>query len=85
MRRLVSYADLISGTYVALNNDSQVCPRSQCFSNPAREQEILHFNSKPPARHPRSDTSSTVLPISHRSPTSASFTAMPSVVKFSPN
>jgi hypothetical protein len=52
MRRFVGYADLISGTYITFNNDSQICPRSQGFGKLAREQRIVHPNSKP-ARHPR--------------------------------
>src|SRR5258706_16418567 len=45
--------DLISSADRALNDDAQVCPGSQRFGKSAHKPQIVHPNSKPPARDPR--------------------------------
>jgi hypothetical protein len=52
MIRSPDYSNLIPGTYITLNDQSQVCSRSQCLGKTAREELVVHPNTKPPARDP---------------------------------
>jgi len=45
--------DLISGSHITLNDDSQISPGSRRLGEAARKQLIIHPNSKPPARDAR--------------------------------
>jgi hypothetical protein len=45
-------SDLISSADCALNDNAQVCPRSQRFGKTAHKPLTIHPNSKPPARNP---------------------------------
>jgi hypothetical protein len=49
----LDYPDLISGTHISLDDDSQVSPRSRRLGEAARKQLIIHPNSKPLARDSR--------------------------------
>jgi hypothetical protein len=49
----LDYPDLISGAHIALDDYSQVSPRSQRPGEAARKHLIVHPNSQPPARYPR--------------------------------
>src|SRR5439155_1142595 len=45
--------DIISRTYVALDDDSEVRPWPQCLGEAARKHLVVHPHAKPPARNPR--------------------------------
>ena len=51
--RSVDNGDLITGGDIPLDDDSQVCPRSQRLGKPARKLRVVHPDAEPPARDPR--------------------------------
>jgi hypothetical protein len=53
MIRPVRHPDLIPGGDVTLGEDSQVCPRTQCFDKAPGKVLIVHPNGKTPTRHAR--------------------------------
>ncbi len=52
MMRPLDYPDLITGGDVPLDDDSQVCPGSQCLGKSAWKLRIIHARAEPPARNP---------------------------------
>jgi len=49
----LDYPDLVSGPHIALDDYSEVRPRSRRLGESARKHLIVHPNSKPPARNSR--------------------------------
>src|SRR5215813_70942 len=49
----LDYPDLISGAHIALDDYSQVSPRSQRLCEAPRKHLIVHPNAEPPARYAR--------------------------------
>jgi hypothetical protein len=47
-------SDLVTSTHASFDDDSQISAGSHGIGEAARENRIVHSNSKPPTRHPRS-------------------------------
>jgi len=49
-----NYSDLVTTTYASLDDDSQISAGSHGLGETSGKNRVVHSNSKPPARHPRS-------------------------------